>query len=205
MKYFFPLALTGICLGLLIDFHFLSEEVFYSHLSDKFTYTRIQNMLEFRGKWLWLTYVIAPIGLFVKIVIPASLIYMGLYLSNFKVSFNDVLRACTIAEFIFLLPIISKILWFWLVTPNYTLDEFRGFYPLSLFAMFEPDLLDKWLHYPFKTINVFEIAYWFALAGSLSLVLSIAFQEMFRIVVLYYGSYLVCWMLFVVFISLSIN
>ncbi|MCH6201778.1 hypothetical protein MMU07_19515 [Aquiflexum sp. LQ15W] len=103
------------------------------------------------------------------------------------------------------MPIISKILWFGFVSPDYTLDDFRGFYPLSLFAMFEPDLLDKWLHYPFKTINVFEIAYWFALAGSLSLVLSIAFQEMFRIVVLYYGSYLVCWMLFVVFISLSIN
>ena len=163
------LVIINIVISIYIDFIILTDDVFYSHFSEQYSYTRIGQMLEFRGRWLWLTYLIAPIITFFKILIPASLVYLGLYLSNLKYPFSDVFKACVIAEFVFLLPVLSKILWFEFVEPSFTLEEFISFYPLSLFSLFDSSLLEKWFHYPFKALNVFEIGYWFALAGSLAL------------------------------------
>ncbi|EIM72182.1 hypothetical protein A3SI_19967 [Nitritalea halalkaliphila LW7] len=138
----------------------------------------LEQMLEFRGRWLWLTYLIAPFITFFKILIPASLVYLGFYLSNLKYPFSDVFKACVIAEFVFLLPVLSKILWFEFAEPSFTLEEFNSFYPLSLFSLFDSSLLEKWFHYPFKALNVFEIGYWFALAGSLAFGLGQEFKQM---------------------------
>ncbi|EOZ97122.1 hypothetical protein A33Q_1770 [Indibacter alkaliphilus LW1] len=65
-----------------IDGILLTEDVLYFHLAEQYSNTRIEQMLEFRGRWLWLTYLIAPIITFFKILIPTSLVYLGLYLSN---------------------------------------------------------------------------------------------------------------------------
>lgn len=204
MKEFFILITLSLLLSFYIDQFLLTDNVFYFHLAEQYSNTRIEQMLEFRGRWLWLTYLFAPIITFFKILIPASLVYLGLYLSNLKYPFSDVFKACVIAEFVFLLPVLSKILWFEFVEPSFTLEEFNSFYPLSLFSLFDSSLLEKWFHYPFKALNVFEIGYWFALAGSLAFGLGQEFNQMLRIVVFYHGSFLVCWILFVVFISLSI-
>ncbi|GHB50880.1 hypothetical protein GCM10008106_34690 [Mongoliitalea lutea] len=198
------LIIINIVISIYIDFIILTDDVFYSHFSEQYSYTRIGQMLEFRGKWLWVTYLITPVITFFKILIPASLVYLGFYLSNLKYPFSDVFKSCVIAEFVFLLPVLSKILWFEFVEPSFTLEEFNSFYPLSLFSLFDSSLLEKWFHYPFKALNVFEIGYWFALAGSLAFGLGQEFNQMLRIVVFYHGSFLVCWILFVVFISLSI-
>lgn len=204
MKFFLILILIGIALGVFIDVFLLSDEVFYFHLAEKYSNTRIEKMLEFRGKWLWLTYIVSPIITFFKILIPAGLVYLGLYLSNLKYPFTVVFKACVMAEFVFLLPILIKIIWFEWIDPSFTLESFKSFYPLSLISLFDSELLEKWFHYPFKALNVFELGYWFALAGSLSVVLNLGFKEMLKVVVSYYGAYFVCWILFVVFISLSI-
>ena len=43
--------------------------------------------------------------------------------------------------------------------PNF--HEVRAFYPLSLMNLFNFELVeDKW-HYPLKSLNLFEIIYWF--------------------------------------------
>lgn len=204
MKLFFILITLGLSLSFYINQYLLTDHVFYTHFSEQYSYTRIGQMLEFRGKWLWVTYLLTPVITFFKILIPASLVYLGFYLSNLKYPFSDVLKACVIAEFVCLLPVFTKILWFEFVEPSFTLEEFNSFYPLSLFSLFGSSLLEKWFHYPFKALNVFEIGYWFALAGSLAFGLGQEFNQMLRIVVFYYGSYFVCWILFVVFISLSI-
>ncbi|MCH7397792.1 hypothetical protein MM236_07325 [Belliella sp. DSM 107340] len=183
MKYFLVLILIGIVLGVFIDVFLLSDEVFYFHLTEKYSNTRIEKMLDFRGKWLWVTYFISPAVTFFKILLLASLIYLGLYLSNLKYSFSDVFKACVIAEFVLLLPILIKIIWFEWIDPSFTLEDFKSFYPLSMFSLFDPELLEKWFHYPFKALNVFEIGYWFALAGSLSVVLHLGFKEMLKVVV----------------------
>ena len=172
------LVIINIVISIYIDFIIITDDVFYSHFSEQYSYTRIGQMLEFRGRWLWLTYLIAPIITFFKILIPASLVYLGLYLSNLKYPFSDVFKACVIAEFVFLLPVLSKILWFEFVEPSFTLEEFNSFYPLSLFSLFDSSLLEKWFHYPFKALNVFEIGYWFALAGSLAFGLGQEFKQM---------------------------
>jgi hypothetical protein len=172
------LVIINIVISIYIDFIILTDDVFYSHFSEQYSYTRIGQMLEFRGKWLWITYLITPVITFFKILIPASLVYLGFYLSNLKYPFSDVFRACVIAEFVFLLPVLSKILWFEFVEPSFTLEEFNSFYPLSLFSLFDSSLLEKWFHYPFKALNVFEIGYWFALAGSLAFGLGQEFKQM---------------------------
>jgi len=204
MKSYLFLIILGSFFAFYIDVFILTDDIFYIYLADQYSNTRVEKMLAFRGKWLWLTYLIAPVITFFKILIPATLVYLGLYVSNLKYPFSNIFKACVIAEFVLLVPILFKIIWFDLIQASFTLDEFKSFYPLSLYSLFDPVLLEKWYHYPFKALNLFEVGYWFALAGSLSIVLSRDFKEMFHVVVSYYGAYFVCWILFVVFISLSI-
>jgi hypothetical protein len=45
--------------------------------------------------------------------------------------------------------------------------------------------------------------YWIALASLLSIKFSRPFDDMLKVVLGYYGGYLICWVAFVMFISLS--
>ncbi|AFL86096.1 hypothetical protein Belba_3603 [Belliella baltica DSM 15883] len=109
-KLFLYLIVLGSVLALYIDEILLTEDVFYFHLAEQYSNTRIEQMLEFRGRWLWLTYLFAPIITFFKILIPASLVYLGFYLSNLKYPFSDVFKACVIAEFVFFCKSFFKLL-----------------------------------------------------------------------------------------------
>lgn len=179
----------------------LTEKVYYFYFHDQYSYTKIGEMIEYRKKWLWVSYFINPIILVVTIQIPTLMIYLGLYMSKLSVKYTDVLKAVMIAQFIFLLPTFLKIVWFSYYPVS--LEELRNFHPLSLFSLFDPELLHEWLFYPLKTLNLFEIGSWLILAFFLAKFLKKSFDEMLKIVVLYYGGFLVCWMVFIMFISIS--
>ena len=96
---------------------------------------------------------------------------------------------------------LNKIIWF--SHHPVSMEALRFFHPLSLFSLFEPELLQVWSYYPLKVMNLFEVGYWILLAVLLSKFLKQAFEDMLRIVLVYYGSFFFCWMVFVMFISIS--
>lgn len=185
----------------IIDYSILTESVFYEFYSDKFSESRVYELLDFRKEWLWITY---PIKLLIQLIalqIPAMLLYLGLYLGRYETSYKQVFGIVLISEFIFFIPLIIKIIWF-----SYnpvSMEAVRLFSPLSLFSLFDSDSLQEWLIYPFKILNIFEVVYWILLAFLLAKYLNSSIDAMLKIVLGYYVSFLFCWVIFVMFISLG--
>lgn len=184
-----------------IDYAILTDLVFFEFYSDKFSESRVYDLLDFRKEWLWVTY---PVKLLIQLIalnIPAMLIYLGLYLAKYEISYKKVFGLVLTSEFVFFIPLLIKIIWF-----SYhpvSMEAVRLFAPLSLLSLFDAESLQEWLFYPFKVLNVFEVVYWILLAFLLAKYLKSSIDAMLKIVLVYYVSFLFCWVVFVMFISLG--
>jgi hypothetical protein len=70
-----------------------------------------------------------------------------------------------IAEFVFLLVPIFKIIWFYFFQTNYTLEDIQYFYPLSALNIVDYKELEPWLIYSSQVLNLFELIYWLILTN----------------------------------------
>ncbi|MFN3998625.1 hypothetical protein [Algoriphagus sp.] len=201
IKYVIFYSIIFIIIEIVFNSILISENILILEYQDVFSTSRIESLLEFRERWLWLTYLIKLILKLISIFVVSLIIYLGLYLSNFQIRLLRVFQIVILAEFIFFVPIVFKILWF-LLNP-FSFDAFQNFNPLSLYSLFNPDLLQEWLSYPFKVLNLFEVAYWVLLAFLLARYLKKSIDSMLKIVLGYYVSFLFCWVVFVMFISLG--
>lgn len=187
----------------IIDYVIITDSVLFEFYSDKFSESRVYELLDFRKEWLWVTY---PIKLLIQLIalqIPTMLIYLGLYLAKYEISYKKVFGVVLLAEFVFFIPLLIKIIWF-----SYhpvSMEAVRLFAPLSLFSLFDAESLQEWLFYPFKVLNVFEVVYWMLLSFLLAKFLKSSIDAMLKIVLGYYVSFLFCWVVFVMFISLGNN
>lgn len=199
------LFLIYLLIYFLLSFYFnnriLTDLVYLDFYSDKFSESRIYELLDFRKEWFWITYPIKLLVQLISIQIPAILIYLGLYLDKNEIEYKKVFEIVLISEFIFFLPILIKIVWF-----SYhpvSMEAVRLYAPLSLFSVFDSSTLEEWLYYPFKVLSIFEVAYWILLAFLLGKYLKKSIDSMLKIVLGYYVSFLFCWIVFVMFISLG--
>ena len=95
-----------------IDYAILTDLVFFEFYSDKFSESRIYELLDFRKEWLWITYPIKLLIQLIVIQIPAMLLYLGLYLGKYEIRYRQVFGVVLISEFIFFIPLLIKIIWF---------------------------------------------------------------------------------------------
>ena len=101
-----------VLLYFMIDYFILTDLVYYEFYSDKFSESRIYKLLDFRKEWLWITYPIKLLIQLIAIQIPAMIIYLGLYLGKYSISYKKVFEIVLISEFVFFIPLFIKIIWF---------------------------------------------------------------------------------------------
>ena len=209
MKLFF-LILGNILVLLLTAFLTNFEGVLFENLEQKISTEQIQQILNFKEKWQWLSYTIIPIILFIKTTLVASVLYIGtFFFSKTKVTFKQLFNAVVKAEFVFLGVGVLKIIWFYFFQTNYTLEDLQYFYPLSALNIVGYKGLDVWFIYPLQLLNLFELVYWLLLAYFIG---KLAFTEKdkgkpmdlgFKIVASSYGSALLLWVVVVMFFTLN--
>jgi hypothetical protein len=108
------------------------------------------------------------------------------------------------AEFVFLIPTIFKLLWFLFIQTSYTLQDLQYFHPLSALSIFDPLSLEPWLVYPLQVLNIFEAIYWVVLACLLSKEFpELDINRSMGVVVGGYGTGLVIWVILVMFLTLT--
>ena len=132
-------------------------------------------------KWIYLSSVIY---LLIKLFLIALILYTALYLSEHPIQFNKIFNVVLIAEFIFFIPAIAKILWFHYQYPAGTLTDWHKVYIFSALSLFEFAPAD-W-SYALQTLNAFEVGYWFLLAFGIYKVSGMNYDQCLRIVVLAY-------------------
>lgn len=211
----FLLLVGNVLLFNFLNSHLLiSESLYFNSLGEQLTYEQIENLLAQGKKWEWLGYAILPVVYLVKLSFVAACLSVGLLFVNNKFAFKKMFGVALVAEFVFLLPTLLKILWFLFVQTDYTLKDLQLFYPLSALHFFDYNVLESWWVYPLQTFNVFEIAYWLVLArgiqeaplppeGEFRVAKEMDFEQSLGLVMGSYGVGLLLWIATVMFISVS--
>lgn len=205
VTYYFPvLVLVMIALTVLSKFVLNTDELMLSSLSEQLTQEQIQSVLDFNQKWEWLSYVVLPIILVLKITIISCVLWMGAFFFDKNITFKKLFTIITKAEFIFVVVGIVKLLWF-AIQKDYTLQDIQFFYPLSALNIVGYEGLSPWFIYPFQTLNLFELIYWIALAWLLGKELQSTTDKALKIVASSYGSALLIWVVAIMFFTLNLN
>ena len=182
----------------------LTEDLFFDFYGEQIAYERIVEMIEKSNEWQWVIYPLMPLYYLIKFFIVAGCLYVGVLLIGNSLNFTKVFHVAMLSESIFLLVPIIKIVWFGVFFTDYTLQDLQYFSPLSLFGLFDGNSLEPWVPYPLQLVNVFELAYWLLLAYGLYSLTNERYSKMLSLVASSYGAGLLLWVVFVVFLTVSI-
>lgn len=184
----------------------ITKQVYYQTFGEQIALQRIDEVFEFREHWKWIGYAIIPLMLLIKISFTAVCLNIGTMFAGYEISFKKLFQIALIAETIFLIGALSKSLWLLLFREVHVLQDVQYFYPMSLLTFVNDSAsIERYLVYPLQTINLYEAAYWFALALGLHWALGKSFRSAFTLTAVSYGTGLLIWMIFIVFLSINIS
>jgi hypothetical protein len=182
-----------------------TDTLLLNSLAEQLTQEQLEQTLNQQSKWQWVGYAIIPILLLLKISITAAIIDVGCFFFDKEIKYKTVFNIVVKAEFVFLLVIVFKTVWFYVFQQDYGLNDLQNFYPLSALNITGYNGLETWFIYPFQVLNLFEIAYWFILAYLLGKKLHIKTEKSLNIIASSYGVSLVIWVVGVMFLTLNMS
>lgn len=205
---FFLFCVYSILLLLLAELNiiFLNyDNLTVARLSEYYTIDDISSILEIKKKWSWISYFIVPLITLLKVSIISAILDIGCFFFSKEVKYKKLFNIVIKAEFIFLLVIVFKTIWFYFFQTNYNLEDLQYFYPLSALNIISYEDLQPWFIYPFQVFNLFELAYWFVLAYLIGKELNENTDKSFSIVASSYGVGLLIWVVGVMFFTLNMS
>ena len=114
-----------------------------------------------------LQYLSIPIIYLFKFTFIGFLIWVGCFGFGYRVTYTNCWHIAMVSELIFVIPELLKIFWFMFFETDPDYGMVKAFYPLSLMNLFEfQHISPKW-HYPLKSLNIFEVLYWFMLTAGI--------------------------------------
>jgi hypothetical protein len=114
-----------------------------------------------------LQFVSIPLVYAWKFTIIALVIWIGCFMYGYRVTYTQCWGVVIGAEYIFLIPELLKILYFFTIKTDPSYWDIGSFYPLSLMHFVDYYEIDRKWAYPLRALNVFEIAYWFMLVSGI--------------------------------------
>ena len=114
-----------------------------------------------------LQYLSIPAIYLLKFTFIAFFIWVGCFGFGYRVTYSNCWHIVLVAEIVFIFPEMLKILWFLFFETDPNFGQVRAFYPFSLMNFFDHEVLDDKWHYPLKSLNLFEIVYWFFLVAGI--------------------------------------
>ncbi|MDX9880765.1 MAG: hypothetical protein RBS73_01790 [Prolixibacteraceae bacterium] len=203
-QFFFILIsfVTLIIFG--INYLFVFDVLYYQSFGEKLASDRIAKMIEQSQKWEWLGYVFIPVIILIRVSFTTICLYIGFFLINLKVRFENLFKIALLSDFVFVLAGIAKLVILIFFKEVSVLEDLQ-FQPLSLMELFDRTTIDPLFVYPLSLVNVFELLYWLALAWLLAGVIEQSFGKSLKLVASSYGSGLLLWVLFVMFITVSLS
>ena len=129
---FLALVLLTMLLGEMATYFLKINELLYKDLSEQLTLQQIEKILQTKTKWSWVGFAVLPLLLFLKISVIAWVLAIGGFFHDVELKHKHYFRTVLISEFVFLLPALLKIGWFYFFEMEYTLEEVQQFVPFSL-------------------------------------------------------------------------
>ena len=114
-----------------------------------------------------LQYLSIPAIYLIKFTIIAFFIWMGCFGFGYRITYSNCWHIVMVSEIIFIAPELIKVFWFMIFETDPNFAEVRAFYPLSLMNLFDFETVENKWHYPLKSLNIFEVIYWFLLVAGI--------------------------------------
>lgn len=106
-----------------------------------------------------LNYLWTPFSILWKCTVTAFLFWSIGLMIGYKANFKDLWKFALVAEVIFVLPELLRLLIYMDATGSVSFLEIQNFEPLSLLWIVGPDQIDQKFHYPLSVLNLFELIY----------------------------------------------
>lgn len=198
---FFFLVIANILLGEMAIYFLDLNQLIYKDLSEQLTLQQIEEIIKSKTKWAWVGYAIVPVLLFLKITVIAWVLAIGGFFSEVTLSHRKYFRIVLLAEFIFLLPAILKITWFYFFETDFSFEQVQQFIPFSLQSIMDTSAIPTWALYPLQLFSLFEVAYWILLVVLINKASKT--DRGAKIVLTGYAPALLVWILFIMFLTLN--
>jgi len=203
--YFLILCLLIFANSYITREYIVTKDVFYRTYGEQVTTERIDAYLHLRDQVKWIVFAFIPVILLIKISLVSVCLATGSELMDYKLGFKRAFKIVLVAEIVFILATYLRTIGMCLFVNINTLKDIQQYSPLSLASVLPMSWFPTWFAYPLLTLNLFEVAYMFALAFGVSYVLQRSFKESFRLVFYSYGLGLLIWMVIVVFLSINFS
>ena len=209
-KIFSLIIFSSLILLIFLDKTYIStDSKIFDFLAKDYPSSVVQSYMESQKKWWWVSYVITPIMIGIKVLLVAFCLNFVKIISEKleQVKFRDILTIVLMAEFVFVIAGFYKFFNFYLIETDYTLETLQTYYPLSLINFKEAISTEKWLAYPLQLCNLFEMMYWGFLAWGVNELSGnkVKFGRSLGLVALTYGVGLLFWVGVVCFLILSVS
>ncbi|WP_139959415.1 hypothetical protein [Flavicella sediminum] len=205
------LFITSVILLSLVVFLtkiFLStDELLYNFYAEIYVQEQIDDIVERQQKWWWLGYAIIPLFVIIRSSLVAFCLGITVFFYDMEntFKFKQFLRIALLGEFVWVLVAIVKFAYFYWFQTDFDLVAFQQYYPLSFINYLDVESLDSWFVYPFQTINLFEVLYFFILVAGMHKLLKSNYWKSFEMVAVGYGMGLLVWLGLTMFLLLNIN
>lgn len=168
----------------------------------------VQNYLESQKKWWWVSYMVTPLLIGIKILLVA-------FCLNFiklldlpgldTIKFSDLVFLALIGESVFVIAGFYKFVNFYWIDTDYSMETLQTYYPISLLNLRDSISTEKWLAYPLQLVNLFELFYWGILAWGIWELSEnkISFPKSLGLTTITYGVGLLFWVGVVSFFILN--
>ncbi len=147
-----------------------------------------------------LQYLTIPLIYAWKFTILGLVIWMGCFLFGYRVTFSQCWGIVIIAEFVFIIPELIKIIWFLFIQSDPNFYDFQSFYPLSVINLVDYREIPDEYKYPFKALSLFEILYWYILALGIKHYGKRGMKPAWTIVLAFYVPIFLLWLLFYIIV-----
>jgi len=202
---FLILTLLSLLLGIFSKHLLNIDELISNTLAEQLTHEQLEKVLNIKESMEWVVYFTIPLILLIKISIISAIIDATCFFFDKKIEYRKIFNLVIKSEYIFIIAIIFKTIWFYFFNTDYSLEDVQNFYPLSALNITGYEDLSPWFIHPFQIINLFELAYFFLLAYLIGKELKISLDKGLKIVVSGYGASLVIWIVCVMFFTLNFS
>jgi hypothetical protein len=136
-----------------------------------------------------------PIIYLWKFTVIGFIVWVGSFMYGYKLTYSKSWHLVMAGELIFVLAELIKILWIMLFMPQAEYAATRAFYPLSLMNLVDYTKVASQYHYPLKSLNLFELAYWFFLVTGVHTLVGKRLKTSYSIVFSSYVLFFFLWLL----------
>ena len=189
----------------------IEDQLYYQTFGEQLTFSRIEQILYLSKKFQWLGYAIIPLVILFRIFYTSVFLYIGICFTEIKVEFGKLFKIALVTDFIYVFSGLAKLVILIFFKEVNNLVDLQ-FIPFSAMELFDAKSIDPLFVYPLSLINVFELGYFLVLAWLMIRVINeaneerdINFGKSLKLVTASYGSGLLLWVVFVMFITLNLS